>query len=107
MKIKKLVVSLLVAGFLVVPMAAQACSVTGQVIRLFEYSGVGYIYVKPSPTSLTGVYYVFASTSAELRDAARTGMNSGKNVTVFDGVNDSCVSGGTNNGSVYYIIVNP
>lgn len=104
---KKLLVSLVVAGFLVVPMAAQACTVTGQVIRLLEYAAVGYIYVKPSPTSLSGVYYTFSSNSAELRDAARTGMNSGKNVTVSDGVSDSCVSGGTNNGNVYYIIVNP
>jgi hypothetical protein len=100
---KKLLVSLVVAGFLAVPMVAQACAITGQIVRLVEYSNVGYIYVKPNPLATT--FYYFQTTFPELRAAARTGMETGKPTYISDGAADACASG-ANNGNVSVIVVN-
>jgi hypothetical protein len=106
MNIRKLVVSLLVASFLAVPMMAQACTFYGSVYRLWEYSSVSYVYLKPYNASTSTATYFFQIVSPELRDAARTALTSGKNVAINDGTTDACVAN-ANNGIAAYIIVNP
>jgi hypothetical protein len=87
---KKIIVSLVVAGFLAVPMVAEAaCYQYGQVVRLDVGAGFMNIFLKTS--TLAPYTYRFYTTSTQFMDAARTAKVTGEK-TYISGNATACPS---------------
>ena len=109
MKMKTLV-KIVTAGVLATSMsgANAYCTLTGNVVRMLDYTGSGYGYIKTS--SLSTVYYRAYTPDTDLKNALRSCMNSGHKCRVQTGTSTSvCPTTGTGRimpGSVLNIYAN-
>jgi len=105
---KKILVSLVLAGFFAVPMAAQAaCTLSGEVVRILEYPTYSLVYVKTAP--LVPFIFYFQVTNTELRAGARTAMVTGKDIVMYGNAASCPTTGDVRYGGVVIstLVVNP
>ena len=105
-KMKKLlgmILGILSLG-LVMPLTVNAaCSLTGQVVRVYDTATATTAYIKTTP--LSAVYFIAGTLDSDLRDALRNCQNSGHRCNVV-GTAATCPASGSI-GTVTTVTANP
>jgi hypothetical protein len=101
-----IIVGMFVAFSLLFPLAAKAaCSVTGEVVRIFDDGTTTYVYLRS--LTLGTFYYLGVTTNDNLRAAARSCQNSRHRCTLIGEA--TCPTTGTarNIGILTSVYTNP
>jgi len=94
----------IVSFCLILPLSANAvCSLTGQVVRVYDTATASTAYMRTS--GLSNVYFITGTTDSDLRDALRNCQNSGQRCNVL-GTATSCPASGSI-GTATAVTINP
>jgi hypothetical protein len=107
MQKRLLVLGLLVAVSLLLPLTARAaCSVTGEVFRIFDDGTTTYAYLRVS--SINTFYYLGITTNDNLRAAARSCESSRHRCTLIGDLTTCATTGTSRNiGNLTSVTINP